>query len=61
MICEAIANYFMELSIALTRKFIRAVAVCWCNVRYHFPHSRIEGSDYNLIHVHMLSNDIKVL
>lgn len=61
MIYEAIANYFMELSIALIEKLISAIAMCLCNVRYPFPYSHIEGSDYNLIHVYMLSNCITVL
>lgn len=52
MIYEAIANYFMALSIALIRKLISAVAVCFCNVRYPFPDSHTEGSDYNLIRLH---------
>lgn len=61
MIYEAIANYFMVLSIALIRKLISVVAVCFCNVRYPFPDSHTEGSDYNLIHVYMLSNYIIIL
>lgn len=54
---EVVPNYYVKFSVDSTQKRTSALAVCLCNARrYLLSCLLLGGSDYNDIHVCIISN-----